>query len=285
MLEFEVHQFQNIKLGIHIAQAVLIFVSWAITIAVFKAKDSIIDGRAGWYFALCFLTVPAIIYLTMTPRFPRTRKFANPYAMAAVDGFFAILWLSAFAAVANWNSTGKCAEGCNLSKAVVGLGVLIWLFFVLSTFMSLYAVFYYKREGYLPGASRAPGNAQLIDPDKDAFSTAPHDDEYVAVHNTEEHELGSHSLNAEPFDVQGRHDTPMYGEGGYMQPTVEETGYTGYQGRQSPHVEETGYTGYQGRQSPQVEDTGYPGYQGAGQGPQVGQDERMHFPNARYDNV
>lgn len=74
----------------------------------------------------CFLTVPVLIYLTMTPRFPRTRKFANPYAMASLDGVFCILWLSAFAAVANWNSNGKCGDGCKLSKAVVGLGVVIW---------------------------------------------------------------------------------------------------------------------------------------------------------------
>src|SRR3954453_19521400 len=80
----------------------------------------------------CFLTIPAIIYLTMTPRFPRTRKFANPYAMASVDGFFCILWLSAFAAQASWNSSGKCATGCKLSKAIVGLGVFIW--FVLPSF-------------------------------------------------------------------------------------------------------------------------------------------------------
>lgn len=52
MFEFEVHQFQKIKIGVHIAQAVFIFVSWAIEIAVFKAKDSKIDGRPGWYFGL-----------------------------------------------------------------------------------------------------------------------------------------------------------------------------------------------------------------------------------------
>jgi hypothetical protein len=62
----------------------------------------------------------------MTARFPRTRKYANPFALAAVDALYMILWLSAFAAVANWNSTGKCKSGCHLSKAVVGLGVVIW---------------------------------------------------------------------------------------------------------------------------------------------------------------
>jgi len=253
MIELDPHHFQNIKLGVHIAQAAFIFVAWAIEIAVFKAKDSKIDGRPGWFFGLCFLTIPALIYLTMTPRFPRTRKFANPYAMASVDGFYCVLWLSAFAAVANWNSSGKCGDACKLSKAVVGLGVFIWLFFILTTFLSLHAVFFYKREGYLPGASRAPMNAtQIIDPDKDAFSTAPHDDEYIAVHNTDEHDL--HDA------THASYDPPTYGGSGVG------AGYTG--GYVPPSVsDDTGYTGYAGAQ----------GQQGA--------DGRVHYPDARYDHV
>ena len=62
----------------------------------------------------------------MTPRFPRTRKFANAYVMVAVDLAFCILWLTAFAAVASWNSTGKCKSGCKVSKVVVAFGVFIW---------------------------------------------------------------------------------------------------------------------------------------------------------------
>jgi hypothetical protein len=59
MYEFDPTHFQKIKIGVHIAQAVCIFVSWAIEIAVFKAKDSKIDGRPGWYFGLVS-TVPAL---------------------------------------------------------------------------------------------------------------------------------------------------------------------------------------------------------------------------------
>jgi hypothetical protein len=76
----------------------------------------------------CFLTIPAIIFLTMTPRFPRTRKFANPYAMATVDGVFCILWLSAFSAQAAYNTSGKCGNACGISKAVVAFGVVLWYF-------------------------------------------------------------------------------------------------------------------------------------------------------------
>jgi hypothetical protein len=46
--------------------------------------------------------------------------------LTAVDAIYMIMWLSAFAAVASWNSTGKCGDGCKLSKTIVGLGVFVW---------------------------------------------------------------------------------------------------------------------------------------------------------------
>ncbi|CZS92915.1 uncharacterized protein RCO7_01248 [Rhynchosporium graminicola] len=258
MVEFDVHNLQKIKMFVHIAQAVMILIVWSVEIAVFKGAD--VDGRSGWFFGLCFLTIPALIYLTMTPRFPRTRKLANPYAMACVDALFCILWISAFASQASFNSSGKCKDACGLSKAVVALGVFIWLFWVITTFMSLYGVVYYKREGYLPGASRAPHNANQIDPDKEAFSTAPHDDEYAPVHNTDDHELpvhegtsfgglGSGGLGSGP----GPYDANSYG-GGYVPPTV--------------HDEPTGYTGYSGAAPVNTSALG-----------------RVQFPDARYSNV
>jgi hypothetical protein len=126
--------------------------------------------------------------------------------------------------------------------------------FTFTTFMSLYAVFYYKREGYLPGASRAPTNAQMIDPDKDAFSTAPHGDEYVAVHDSDEHEI--HDMHQQQ-PVHDSYDPPTYGgSGGYVPPSVSE---------------DTAYTGYSGTHNAQA--------------PVVGDNGRVQFPNARYDNV
>ena len=128
--------------------------------------------------------------------------------------------------------------------------------------MSLYAVFYYKREGYLPGASRAPMNAQMIDPDKEAFSTAPHD-EYARVHNTDDHEIPDYPMGANTGLGQQTYDAPNYG-------IAEPTGYGGaaapsYGGAYAPpRVEDdTGYSGYGGQQ-----DSG-----------------RVQFPTARYDNL
>lgn len=254
MVEFDVHNLQKLKLAVHIAQVAFITISWIAEIIVFHDAASI-DGRPGWYFGLCFLTIPALIYLTMTPRFPRTRKFANPLAMAIVDVVFAIFWISAFAAQASYNSSGKCKGACGASKAIVGLGVFIWLFWCVTAFMSVYGFLYYRREGYLPGASRAPQNAQMIDPDKEAFSTAPHDDEYAPVHNADEHEMPDYGgYGAGPSSMGSRHDVPSYSSGGYVQPQVQD--------------EPTAYTGYSGSA---------PVHTGAG--------GRVEFPDGRYDNV
>jgi hypothetical protein len=59
----------------------------------------------------------------MTPRFERTRRFANPYVMLAVDGLYIIIWLSAFSTQAAYNSSGQCGGSCGISKAVVAAGV------------------------------------------------------------------------------------------------------------------------------------------------------------------
>ncbi|KAK2628402.1 hypothetical protein QTJ16_001505 [Diplocarpon rosae] len=260
MVEFDVHNLQKIKMILHITAMVFIVVSAIMQIVVMIKADSI-DGRPGWYFGLCFLTIPAVIYLTMTPRFPRTRKLANPYAMALVDVLFCILWISAFASQASYNSSGKCNGACGASKAVVAFGVFIWLFWCCTAFMSLYGVVYYRREGYLPGASRAPFNAQAIDPDKEAFSTAPHDDEYAPVHNTDHHEepdqelhdnSPSHYAGGSSATMHSRYNADSFG-GGYIPPSV--------------HEEPTGYAGYSGA-APVQEHEG-----------------RVQFPDARYSNV
>jgi hypothetical protein len=52
MLEFNISQYNAIKLSAHVVQAVCIFVSWAIEIAVFKATTSVVNGQNGWYFGL-----------------------------------------------------------------------------------------------------------------------------------------------------------------------------------------------------------------------------------------
>lgn len=115
---------------------------------------------------------------------------------------------------------------------------------------------YFRREGYLPGASRAPTDAAMIDPDKEAFSTGPHDD-YAPVHDADDHtipEAGPSYTGAGTSTMggMGYEDTRAYGV--YAPPRVDD--------------EDTGYTGYSGAQSPGIGPTG-----------------RLQFPSARYDNV
>lgn len=61
----------------------------------------------------------------MAPRFPRTRKLAQPLVMAVVDGLFAVLWLSAFAAQAAYNTANLCGGACGQSKAIVAMGFFV----------------------------------------------------------------------------------------------------------------------------------------------------------------
>jgi len=200
-MELPIHRFQTIKTGIHIFQGFLIFIAWAMTIAVFRTGN--VDGKLGWEFGLCFLSIPGLIFLTMTPRFPRTKKLAHPYALLTVDSIYTILWISGFSSVASWSSAGKCTKNCGLSKVVVALGVFIFLFFALTTAMSAYGIKYYRTNGMLPGASRAPYGSSTIDPDKEAFSTAPHDDEYVPVQNQDhESDMQDHDtvVDSDRFD-------------------------------------------------------------------------------------
>ena len=128
--------------------------------------------------------------------------------------------------------------------------------------MSIYGCIYFRREGYLPGASRAPNNASMIDPDKEAFSTAPHD-EYAPVHDTDDHEAESSYAGAQGVSPYGRGERydmnlPSYGGGGsnltYASPQV--------------HDEHAAYGGP---------------YGGTGLDPPIG--GRVQFPEGRYDNV
>lgn len=50
--------------------------------------------------------------------------------MLAVDAVFTIIWLSAFATQAAYNTSGLCGQACSLSKAIVALGVFVTCVFL-----------------------------------------------------------------------------------------------------------------------------------------------------------
>ncbi|KAL2151941.1 hypothetical protein VTH82DRAFT_5125 [Thermothelomyces myriococcoides] len=216
--EFDPERIPTFKLVFHSLQIVFGFVSWCLEIAVFAADKSKIVGNNGWTFGVFFLSIPAWIYLIMAPRFPRTRKIAEPHAMLVVDTVYTIIWLSAFATQAAYNAKGLCGTACNVSKAVVAMAVFVFLFFCVTIFLSIWTLKYYQWNHRLPGYDRAQLSSQNIDPDKAAFSLAPHDEEAYAPVNMDDQDHddnvdGSHYGGASSV-VGGRSDySDPYGPG------------------------------------------------------------------------
>jgi translocation protein SEC72 len=50
-MKLDLDSFGQIKNYVHIFQAVVLFIAWAMTIAIFT-RDGQNDGRVGWYFGL-----------------------------------------------------------------------------------------------------------------------------------------------------------------------------------------------------------------------------------------
>ncbi|KAI1391082.1 uncharacterized protein F4822DRAFT_426935 [Hypoxylon trugodes] len=197
-LDVDANKVPNTKLGLHIFQGVLAVVIFILEIVLFRADDSKINGNNGWPFGLCFLSIPAWIYLAMSPRFERTRKIAQPHAMVVVDTVFTIFWLSGFASQAAYNTANSCGQGCAVSKAIVGIAFFETLAWAATTAVSVYTLRYYQRTDTLPGYENLGGN-ENIDPDKAAFSMAPHDEEaYAPVQMDDHHD--DHHVNEGPYD-------------------------------------------------------------------------------------
>ncbi|KAF6819789.1 chaperone-binding protein [Colletotrichum sojae] len=286
-LDFDPEYVPGVKLGLHIFQFLLSFVIWALEIAVFRADGAQIVGNNGWTFGVCFLSVPAWIYLIMAPRWPRTRKLANPYAMVAVDGTFAVIWLSAFATQAAYNTANMCGTACNLSKAIVGLGVFVTLLFCVSTFVSLYTLKHYQFHGALPGYDKQKIGNDNIDPDKAAFSMAPHDEEAYAPVNMDDHLDESNPYNNTPSNQGSYNDrygnnTSAYGAGStaYGPEDDDPNRYGSLPSRHNNAAmfdSETEYHSQQPTVTPAVQPYTAPGYDD--------DDRPAQFPVANYDRT
>ncbi|KAI1654063.1 hypothetical protein F4813DRAFT_233185 [Daldinia decipiens] len=197
----------NTKFGLHIFQGVLAIVIFILEIILFRADDSKINGNNGWPFGLCFLSIPAWMYLALAPRFERTRKAAQPHVMVVTDTIFCIFWLSAFASQAAYNTANSCGQACSVSKAIVGIAFFETLAWAATTAVSVYTLRYYQRTESLPGYENI-GTSQNIDPDKAAFSMAPHDEEaYAPVQMDDHHEDDHHDGPYDPDSFGGRFDS------------------------------------------------------------------------------
>ncbi|KAL9009262.1 MAG: hypothetical protein Q9173_005698, partial [Seirophora scorigena] len=194
---------QKAKIVLHGLQGFVIFLAWAITIAIFTKPGST-DGRVKYFFALCWFCIPLLIYQAAVPQFNRTKRFSNAYAHAAIDALLVIFWFAAFISVATWTNQGikngvdkdknkgcdaflwgdgdSRGSKCRLSQADIGMGVVIFLLFIATTFISIKNALYYRRNGSLPNtdpthqAQPLPHHAEDDDQAKYAFSSNPHDD-------------------------------------------------------------------------------------------------------------
>ncbi|KAM4056348.1 membrane-associating domain-containing protein [Hirsutella rhossiliensis] len=217
-LEWAPEYVPHVKLGLHTAQIFFGFTIWCLEIAVFVGRDAKVVVNNAWTFAVCFLSIPAWLYLIMAPRWPQARRIAEPKAMLVIDVLFAVLWLSAFATQAAYNTANQCGQVCNLSKAIVGLGVFATLLWVGSSLVSSYCLKYYNFHGTLPGYDshqRLPDNSTNIDPDKAAFSTA--DEDYERVNLDDQEAAGAHYAEtgrygtANPYSADDFGDPDRYG--------------------------------------------------------------------------
>ncbi|KAF2112210.1 hypothetical protein BDV96DRAFT_498676 [Lophiotrema nucula] len=171
---------QKVKVVAHGFQALFIFIAACITISVFTKGTT--GGASKFFFALCFLSIPALIYLVMVPMWSRASRFANAYAFLGLDALYTILWFAAFISVAMWNTKsirngekekkidegdGNCttfAPGpesmCKLSRATVGFGIKLLLmtkyslFFGITAAISGYYLFKFRKEGVMPYESK-----------------------------------------------------------------------------------------------------------------------------------
>ncbi|KAL8677626.1 MAG: hypothetical protein Q9186_005961 [Xanthomendoza sp. 1 TL-2023] len=189
---------QKSKIVLHGLQGLVIFLSWAIIISIFT-KDGSTDGRVKYFFALCWFCIPLLIYQAAIPQFDRVKRFSNAYAHAAIDVLLVVFWFAAFISVATWTREGLkkgvgrpdhkgCdafawgggASKCHLSQAIIGMGVVLFLLFIATSFISIKNLLYYRRNGSLPGANPShPQPLPLHDDDDQtryAFSSNPHDE-------------------------------------------------------------------------------------------------------------
>ncbi|EMC97702.1 hypothetical protein BAUCODRAFT_51291, partial [Baudoinia panamericana UAMH 10762] len=228
-MRIEQSNIQKTKVGLHAAQAFCIFVGGCLSLAVLT-KDGGTSGTLGFYFGLCFLTIPALVYQVMVPMWTRAWRFANMYAYAIVDLVCAILWFIAFIAVAAWNSSGvrkgdgdkgnsseengSCSHfaygskiKCLASKASVGFGVIVCLLFVVTTVISVQGVLKYRQTGVMPTVgTKLHGGAERLrsdDATKDPWSTNtdeldPQNEEHDGPFEDERHAYGQTASLGEP---------------------------------------------------------------------------------------
>ncbi|KAK6502720.1 hypothetical protein TWF506_003295 [Arthrobotrys conoides] len=170
----------------HGFQGLVIFILWVILLAL-KAQKGGSPAAANLLFAMCFISVPIIIYTAMTPRWPRTVRFSHPIAQTALCFLSTILWFAGFVSLAVHNNEGisrgedkTCATTvygtpkiCDLSRGAIGLGVVVFLAWAVTTGMYAYTCYFLWKENMPFTSHLRPGVIATHDVEattQDAFS-------------------------------------------------------------------------------------------------------------------
>lgn len=81
---------------------------------------------------------------------------------------------------------------------------------ILSTLISAFTLHHYQQNGDLPGYEKI-GSTQNIDPDKAAFSMAPHDEEaYAPINMDDQHDDIHDDHGSRPYDPDSYSSRPIY---------------------------------------------------------------------------
>jgi hypothetical protein len=140
----------------------------------------------------------------MVPLWSRAWRFNSVWAYASIDILFALFWFAASVAVGVWNAhgvamgksivdhpdkdqkantrradehlkkDGTCASfafgsasKCSVSKATVGLGIIIFLLFCATAAISILAIKQYRKDGTLPNNHLRQGKETIVIPPED----------------------------------------------------------------------------------------------------------------------
>ncbi|MCJ1479724.1 hypothetical protein MMC13_008410 [Lambiella insularis] len=185
---------RKIKVILYAIQALLVSIAWILALAVLtKSGDT--GPATKFYFALIktWLCIPALLYLQVVPLWARTQRFANPYAAAALDVLYTILWLAAFCAVQIWTDSGVttasgCANftfgsqsKCQISYATVIIGVIVFILWLLAASISIYFLIHLRRNGTIPD-TKPEISKPVFDETRSTWSLRPNAQGHMVAH-------------------------------------------------------------------------------------------------------
>jgi len=217
-------------IAFHVIQALWIPVLMGVAGAA-MAQPQKSMGASRYMFALCWLFIPGLIFIAMSPRFDRTRALANPYAVLGVNVLYCFLFFVAFVAVAAGNNAAKnrsfnnlpeadrkdkkpsCdtveedfKKECGLNNASVGLGVFMFLWLLANTIIATYIALYYRVHLITPLEADSSEANNIQEHTKDAFGEQEEQDGYALVDGTGD--AGTRYQRNNEYDDEEFYDGP-----------------------------------------------------------------------------